>query len=204
MKKILFSLALLLCMSLTANAQGSFVVKAGLNFNKLDDIRINNLEQSWNAQTGFHAGIGAQYRIPLVGLSFQPEILYSRMRTDIFGEVGSESYQFRIDYLDVPINVQWGINILFLRPYIFAAPYVRYAISKGEFLDQVEWDDLNRFDYGLSLGAGLEIWKLQISGKYSWSFGKLADNGSIHIDSDNWKLDDANMRGFELSVAFLF
>ncbi|MFA7211722.1 MAG: hypothetical protein WC110_09790, partial [Bacteroidales bacterium] len=77
-------------------------------------------------------------------------------------------------------------------------------ISKGEFLDQVEWDDLNRFDYGLSLGAGLEIWKLQISGKYSWSFGKLADNGSIHIDSDNWKLDDANMRGFELSVAFLF
>ena len=76
--------------------------------------------------------------------------------------------------------------------------------GEGEFLDQVEWDDLNRFDYGLSLGAGLEIWKLQISGKYSWSFGKLADNGSIHIDSDNWKLDDANMRGFELSVAFLF
>ncbi|HNY23821.1 MAG TPA: porin family protein [Bacteroidales bacterium] len=204
MKKILFSLALLLCMSLTVNAQSSFVVKAGLNFNKLEDIKINNLEQSWNSQTGFHAGIGAQYRIPLVGLSFQPEILYSRMRTDVFGEVGSESYHFRIDYLDVPINVQWGINILFLRPYVFAAPYVRYAISKGEFLDRVEWDDLNRFDYGLSLGAGLEIWKLQISGKYSWSFGKLADNGSIHIDSDNWKLDDANMRGFELSVAFLF
>ena len=73
---------------------------------------MNNLEQSWNSQTGFHAGIGAQYRIPLVGLSFQPEILYSRMRTDVFGEVGSESYHFRIDYLDVPINVQWGINIL--------------------------------------------------------------------------------------------
>jgi hypothetical protein len=86
MKKILFSLALLLCMSLTVNAQSSFVVKAGLNFNKLEDIKINNLEQSWNSQTGFHAGIGAQYRIPLVGLSFQPEILYSRMRTDVFGK----------------------------------------------------------------------------------------------------------------------
>ena len=48
MKKILFSLALLLCMSLTVNAQSSFVVKAGLNLNKLEDIKINNLAQSWN------------------------------------------------------------------------------------------------------------------------------------------------------------
>ena len=50
MKKILFSLALLLCMSLTVNAQSSFVVKAGLNFNKLEDIKINNLEQSCSIQ----------------------------------------------------------------------------------------------------------------------------------------------------------
>jgi hypothetical protein len=191
-------------MGTAALAQGSFVVKAGLNFNKMQDIKIDNLEQSWNSQTGFHVGIGGQYRIPLVGLSFQPEILYSRIRTDIIGEVGQDSYGFRMDYIDIPLNVQWGINILFLRPYVFAAPYIRYAVSKGELLEHVEWQDLNRLDYGLSLGAGLEIWKLQVSGKYSWSFGQLAPGGSLHIDSDDWKLDDANMRGFELSVAFLF
>ncbi|NLN37552.1 MAG: PorT family protein, partial [Bacteroidales bacterium] len=170
----------------------------------MQDIKIDNLEQSWNSQTGFHVGIGGQYRIPLVGLSFQPEILYSRIRTDIIGEVGQDSYGFRMDYIDIPLNVQWGINILFLRPYVFAAPYIRYAVSKGDLLEHVEWQDLNRLDYGLSLGAGLEIWKLQVSGKYSWSFGQLAPGGSLHIDSDDWKLDDANMRGFELSVAFLF
>ncbi|MDD2539179.1 MAG: porin family protein [Bacteroidales bacterium] len=204
MKKHLIALTLMLCMGTAALAQGSFVVKAGLNFNKMQDIKIDNLEQSWNSQTGFHVGIGGQYRIPLVGLSFQPEILYSRIRTDIIGEVGQDSYGFRMDYIDIPLNVQWGINILFLRPYVFAAPYIRYAVSKGDLLEHVEWQDLNRLDYGLSLGAGLEIWKLQVSGKYSWSFGQLAPGGSLHIDSDDWKLDDANMRGFELSVAFLF
>ncbi len=178
-------------------------MKAGLNFNSLQDIKVNNVEQAWNAQTGFHAGIGAQYRIPLIGLSFQPELLYSRMRTD-FGQVSDQSYGFRLDYLEVPLNIQWGINILFLRPYIFASPYVRYALAKGDWLTDVPWEDINRFDYGLSLGAGIEIWKIQVSGKYSWSFGQLARDGSFHIDSDDWQMDDANFRGFELSVAFLF
>lgn len=204
MKKHLIALTLMLCIASAALAQGSFVVKAGLNFNKLQDIKIDNLEQSWNSQTGFHAGIGGQYRIPVIGLSFQPEVLYSRIRTDIIGKVGEKSYGFRVDYIDVPINVQWGINILFLRPYIFAAPYIRYAIAKGDHLEHVDWKDLNRLDYGLSLGAGLEIWKFQISGKYSWSFGPLAPNGSLRIDSKDWKLEDSNMRGFEISVAFLF
>jgi hypothetical protein len=203
MKKHLIVLTLMLCFGTAALAQGSFVVKAGLNFNSLQDIKVNNVEQAWNAQTGFHAGIGAQYRIPLIGLSFQPELLYSRMRSD-FGQVSDQSYGFRLDYLEVPLNIQWGINILFLRPYIFASPYVRYALAKGDRLTEVPWEDINRFDYGLSLGAGIEIWKFQVSGKYSWSFGQLARDGSFPIDSDDWQLDDANFRGFEISVAFLF
>ncbi len=205
MKKHLIAITLMLCIGSAALAQGSFVVKAGLNFNKLQDIQIDNLKQSWNSQAGFHVGIGGQYRIPVIGLAFQPEILYSRVRTGLLGEVGSSSYEgFRIDYIDIPLNIQWGINILFLRPYIFAAPYLRYAIAKGDLLAQVEWQDLNRLDYGLSLGAGVEIWKVQIAGKYNWSFGQLAPGGSLHIDSNDWKLEDSNMRGFELSVAFLF
>jgi len=46
MKKHLIALTLMLCMGTAALAQGSFVVKAGLNFNKMQDIKIDNLEQS--------------------------------------------------------------------------------------------------------------------------------------------------------------
>ena len=28
------------------------------------------------------------------------------------------------------MNIQWGINIPLLRPYVFAAPYIRYAVFK--------------------------------------------------------------------------
>lgn len=206
MKKIVLALSLLLCCSLAANAQTSFVVKAGFNFNHMDDISFKNVDQSFDSQTGFHAGIGFQYRVPLIGLSFQPELLYTQKRNDFKGQnVSADSYDF--DYctnnVEVPLNIQWGINILFLRPYIFAAPYVGYAVAvRGHGPTEDNWDDVNRFDYGLNLGAGIEIWKLQISGKYSWSFGSPF-NG---IDTGDWDIDmdGANMRGFELSAAFLF
>ena len=205
MKKYLITWVLMLGIGTAALAQGSVLVKAGLNFNKFQDIQVGELKKSWEMQTGFHAGIGWQYKIPLIGLSFQPEILYSRVRTDLIGgSVSQDSYGFRLDYIDVPLNVQLGINILFLRPYVFAAPYIRYALFKGNMLEHVSWDNINRFDYGFSLGAGLEFWKLQISGKYNWGFGKLAKGGTLHIDKGDWKLGDTNMRGFELSVAFLF
>ncbi len=204
MKKIFITLALLLCVSMYANAQVSFVVKAGLNFSKMSDIKLGNLEQSWNAQTGFHAGIGAQYKIPKIGISFQPEVLYSRMRTNFHRPVTDHAYNFRIDYINVPLNLQWGIDLKAIRPYVFVAPYISYAIAKGELLENIEWDNLNRFDYGVGLGLGIELWKLQISGKYSWGFGKPFDKNGIDIDSEDWQLDDSHLKGFELSVAFLF
>ena len=204
MKKYLIALLFVFGLGTTVWAQETFVIKAGLNFNKLEDIQIGELKKSWEMQTGFHAGLGGQFRFPRIGLSVQPELLYSRMRTDMVGVLSQNSYELRIDYIDVPLNVQWGINILFLRPYVFAAPYVRYALAKGKMLENVSWDNLNRFDYGLGIGAGLEIWKLQISGKYNWSFVKLAKDGSVHIDRGDWKLGDSNMKGFELSVAILF
>lgn len=202
MKKLLVAVMLLCGAAFSANGQSRFVIKAGLDFSKMDDIKISNVEQSWNSQTGFHAGVGFQYKIPVIGLSFQPEVLYSQKRTSFLGEI-SESYDW--DYvtnnIEVPINVQWGIDILFLRPFIFAAPYLSYAVSVGGNGPTADnWDDTNRFDYGLGLGAGLEIWKLQVTGKYNWGFGKPF-NG---IDTSTWQIKDANRKGFQLSVALLF
>lgn len=200
MKKTVLLLAIALCFSVAANAQGSFGVKAGLNFNKLSDIS-KSVKASWNAQTGFHAGLAYQYKMPF-GLSFQPELLYSRTRTRFEGEVSSHSYfDLSLDYLTLPVNVQFGFNILFLRPFVFAAPYISYSLAaNGSLFDDDQWKDRNRFDYGLGLGIGLEIWKLQITGKYNWGFGNPL-NG---ISSKDWKIDDSHVKGFELSAAFLF
>ena len=89
-----------------------------------------------------------------------------------------------------------GINLLLFRPFVFASPYVSYAISKGGEFSSVDWDSLNRLDYGVGLGAGVELWKLQVSGKYNWSMKKL--------NSNQMDIGDAKLKGFQLSVAFLF
>ena len=189
-KSLLLLVSLLLSASLPA--QGSFGIKAGLNYTSFDIS--NDVGVEIRSSSGFHAGIAYKVKVPLIGLSFQPELLYSQKNFDIDEGTGTHSY--KISYAEVPLNIQMGINLLLFRPFVFASPYVSYAISKGGEFSSVDWDSLNRLDYGVGLGAGVELWKLQVSGKYNWSMKKL--------NSNQMDIGDAKLKGFQLSVAFLF
>ena len=201
MRKILSMIAVLLLIGYTAEAQ-RFGVKAGLNFNNLKDISENVVE-SYDNRTGFHMGIMYQAKIPGVGLAVQPELLY--MRTGVkkhipaIGSAVSKNSSMYTDNLILPVNIQWGLDLIMIRPYILAAPYLTYAIGKGNDLRDADWDDLNRFNYGIGAGVGIDIWRLQITGKYNWDFGTLAKDGAISAD-----LDKAKMKGFQLSVGLFF
>jgi len=82
------------------------------------------------------------------------------------------------------------------------SPYVSYAVGKGESFETAEWDDINRFDYGYGIGAGIDIWKLQVSGKYNWGLGKLQSAGAGAINGETFK--NAKLQGFQLSVSIMF
>ncbi len=192
MKKVLVLLTVLLTVSI-AGAQGKFIVKGGLNYTSFTPT--TNINAVINSSSGFHAGIGYQVRVPLIGLAIQPELLYSQKS---FEEVGGiNTYNYSLNYMEVPINIQWGINLLLLRPFVFASPYVSYAVSKSGEFENYSWDNLNRLDYGVGLGAGVEIWKFQISGKYNWSMKEFSNNGDLGFG-------EAKFKGFQLSVALMF
>jgi hypothetical protein len=192
MKKVLVLLTVLLTVSI-AGAQGKFIVKGGLNYTSFTPT--TNINAVINSSSGFHAGIGYQVRVPLIGLAIQPELLYSQKS---FEEVGGiNTYNYSLNYMEVPINIQWGINLLLLRPFVFASPYVSYAVSKSGEFENYSWDNLNRLDYGVGLGAGVEIWKFQISGKYNWSMKEFDNNGGLGFG-------EAKFNGFQLSVALMF
>lgn len=192
MKKVLVLLTVLLTVSI-AGAQGKFIVKGGLNYTSFTPT--TNINAVINSSSGFHAGIGYQVRVPLIGLAIQPELLYSQKS---FEEVGGiNTYNYSLNYMEVPINIQWGINLLLLRPFVFASPYVSYAVSKSGEFENYSWDNLNRLDYGVGLGAGVEIWKFQISGKYNWSMKEFDNNGELGFG-------EAKFNGFQLSVALMF
>ena len=188
MKKITLSL-LALFLTIGLSAQTHFGVKGGLNFNSIKDISVSNSNVSWNA-TGWHAGVVLQAKLPL-GFAFQPELLYS------VKSFGQKDYKFDLNYIELPLNLQWGIDLMILRPFVMAAPYVAYLTAMGG--KAKDWDGVKNFDYGLGLGFGLDIWKIQITGKWNWGLGKLGN-----IKHDSWTINDSTLSGFQLSLGLLF
>ena len=167
----------------------------------------------------YHIGVTAE--IPLLGgFAIQPALLYQvkGMSADKFNSSSiSESlgsFETKVGYLEVPVQVQWGLDLLAFRPYVFAEPFVGFRVgqnTKGEVAGTLK-DDLKKVEYGLGLGAGVDVWRLQLSVKYFWNFGKIYDkDGNVGPIVDNAKnvIKDAvnngnNFNGVMVSAAFFF
>lgn len=157
----------------TAEAKIRLGLKGGLNFASLH-TDASSVHDVYNSRTGWHAG--AMMNVGLVaGLSLQPEILYSSKGAD-----GAS-----IGYLEIPVDLQWGISIplplVKLRPYVSLTPYASYRVSSGN-----DMAELNNWDGGIGLGAGLDVWKLQVALKYMWGFGSVTDiNAGSKVQNRN-------------------
>lgn len=167
----------------------------------------------------YHIGVTAE--IPLLGgFAIQPGLLYQvkGMSADKFNSSSiSESlgsFETKVGYLEVPVQVQWGLDLLAFRPYVFAEPFVGFRVgqnTKGEVAGKLK-DDLKKVEYGLGLGAGVDVWRFQLSVKYFWNFGKIYDkDGNVGPIVDNAKnvIKDAvnngnNFNGVMVSAAFFF
>ncbi len=203
MKKIaiLFSVILL-----STTVYGQFGIKAGLNFNSMKDFNVNELRSSFEGKTGFHVGVLYKLNLPL-GFALQPELMYTQKGGSI-DMGGRASGDIKMNYLQLPVNLQWGVDLVLFRPFVMVSPYIGYAIAKGDGFKDVEWDNLNKFEYGVGIGAGLDIWKFQVSGRYCWDLGTISDfKGDSFGEGfeDVFRaMNNGKNRGFELSIAFLF
>ncbi|MDR1593644.1 MAG: PorT family protein [Prevotellaceae bacterium] len=159
MKRILLiSVAVLLVVNI--QAQLRFGVKAGVNFSK-----FNSKEQILQSDgAAGQIGLASQFKIPLIGLGVQPELLYSVNKGD----------DNSIGYFTVPVNLRWQpLPIPLIKPVILVGPYFGYAVNFKGF--QSIRDNIKRFDWGIGLGGGVEIWKFQIEGRYNWGLQNLSE-----------------------------
>lgn len=199
MKKISICLTLMLLLVGSVGwSQTKFGIKGGLNFNSIKDLSTD-VNESWNSKIGYHAGITAQFKIPVIGLAIQPDLLLMRQESEMTNQPDNT---VTIDYLTLPLNLQLGLDLLLFRPYITVSPYLSYALQKDGILLDAEWKDLNRIDYGVGVGVGFDFWKLQVVGKYVWGFGTLQEAGANSIQGIS--LSDATKEGFQLSLAIFF
>ena len=125
-----------------------------------------------------------------------------------------QDFNIRMSYLELPVSLQWGPDLLVFRPFLDVTPYIGYAIGNRMSAAGVEvegrnqWAGLNRFEYGIGLGIGLEIWRFQVIGRYNWNLGPLSNADAAmqggFVPFINSAFSQSNFGGFTLSLAILF
>lgn len=212
MKKIFSILAVAVAsvfFAANANAQFNYGVIGGVTFSS---AKTN--EWKLTKENEYHVGATFKLSLPL-GFAVQPSLIYQVKGTGVPAKYDDESpFDYAAGYLEVPVSVQWGPDLLIMRPYLECVPFFGYALNnkyKGGETVKNDWTGLNRWEYGLGLGAGLEIWHLQVSARYNWDFGTLFDAKSEIADAGSFAAkmkesigDRSRFGGVTLSVAVLF
>ena len=202
MKKYLVALAaVMMLFSVQSYAGGKFGVTGGLNFNsaKIKDVRME-------AQAGWNAGITYNLDLPL-GFSLQPSLVYTH-KAALIGTDAANVKQ-TVGSLTLPVSVQWGPDLLIARPFLDITPYVGYSLvnkATAEVLGVSAGDKgKNSFEYGLGVGAGLDVWKLQVIVRYNWNFGVLGSlKDFTNIGLNDLKSDNEKFGGISVHLAFFF
>lgn len=201
-KILLIALISMIAFPTFMSAESRFGIKGGINITKLGNV--NELGDALKNNTGFNVGAAWQLGLPL-GFAIQPELIYSQRGATV--NVAITDADLKISSLQLPINVQWGMEFGIFKPFVQVTPYFGYALGKDFKLGNIdlgsdEWKNINRFQYGLGLGAGIQVSALQLSLRYLWDLGPIAD--FKNISSSLSGINEANFKGLEISLALLF
>lgn len=207
---------LVLGLALTAATPASamlgfgFGVKAGLNIADLGALEsidsIDDLENE--AQTGFVGG--AYVKLPVGPLKLQIEGLYSikGAKGTYRGSVSSSQWETRLTYLEIPVLLRFEMPSPAVTPYLFGGGSVAYLLSaeqKNKVIDS-DWqefdikDDLKSADYSLVVGAGIEILKFTVEGRYTHGLADPLDPR----DNSQILMNEAKNRTWSVMVGFAF
>lgn len=199
MKKLVIAFAALL---LAVNANAQFGIVAGVTSASTDLKGAYSDIVETQSVSQYHAGLVLKLNLPL-GLSLQPGVVYNMKGETLASQIATEEVNIttKTGYLEVPVRLAWQLNLGPVAPFVFAEPFLGYAINTEtttKFKDAAsqtvaenlantmgvklntsnddpdKWVDRNRLNYGVGVGAGLLLFKkMSLSVKYFWDFGAL-------------------------------
>lgn len=209
MKKIIAVLFLVLSLSTSAFAQVKFGVKGGLN---VSSLKLNDDMWATDNKAGFFFGPMVKVTVPIVGLSFDAAALYDQKEAkmhwsdDVISEDLSRTTTIKQQYLDIPINVRYGVGLGSLaNVFVFAGP--QWGINVGD--KDFKWDagssySLKKATFSVNVGAGVTLFKhLQGSVNYNIECNKSGkmETGRLNPD-DKWVKGHNNT--WQVSVGYWF
>jgi hypothetical protein len=128
-------------------------------------------------RTGYSVGGFATIAI-LERLRVQPEAYISLIGAKY--EQPGDDQKINLYYLNVPVLAKWYPGILPLNMNILGGPYFGFNFSSKEKVGSSKSDfDANTFDWGITLGLGLEIKNIIVDGRYSFGLTDVVDTGKL-------------------------
>ena len=207
MKKItgILLMSLLCCITTESIAQ-ILGVRAGLN---VANIAIDNElfdDEDLKSKGGFLAGLTAEF--PLSdAISFETGALLSTKGYKMeyeetwAGETYSGKFSTNPIYIDVPLTAKLYFDLGGARLFGKVGPYVGIGVA-GDFKyeetsgnetesesEKIEWGgddaDFERLDYGLLVGAGLDLGVIEAGASYGYGMANITPNGNSDLKVQN-------------------
>ena len=170
--------------------------KIGVNF---ADLKIDTTEDDdgLDRRTGIIGGVF--YVFPVAPhVSFQPEWLYAQR-----GAKDAENSDFGVDldYFEVPLLLRWDSTSSGQSTFnVFAGPSINFrhrARSEDEDGDVDIRDQVEKIDFHLVFGAGIEIGRFLIDGRYNLGLREVNKDA----EEEDFKVKH---RGFSIMAGFRF
>lgn len=162
------------------NVNTEFGVKGGFNMSNL----YNNNADDENILYGFNAGVYATLPVSDF-IAIQPEILFTTKGAELEynNAFASGATKFKLNYIEVPLLVRVNVTKNFN---IHAGGYASYLVSSkvsgdGDFNfdEDIDTDDLNKFDAGLSAGVGVDFNPISIGLRYNYGLTTIGKERTV-------------------------
>ncbi|MDD2197389.1 MAG: porin family protein [Bacteroidales bacterium] len=166
--------------------ESRFGIKGGLNVSTLTTDEFDDK----NLKPGFHIGIFNKVSLG-EALAIQPELLFitKGAKYSYDNPLVEGDTKFNLNYIELPVKVV--VNLLEIFEVQFG-PYVGYLVSaksetNAEVLnfwniaseDEIDRKQFKAFDYGLSLGVGLDLDPLIVGINYNLGLTPVAEKNEI-------------------------
>lgn len=177
----------------TTTRDAEFGVKGGFNISNLysDDVDDENVLY------GFNAGVYANFPVSDM-ISIQPELFYTTKGSEweYNNAFIDGSSKLRLDYIQLPVLAKFYIGEHFN---VHVGPYAAFLVNANvksennldfaEVDEDLDTDDFEKFDYGLSAGVEFAFDPLTVGLRYDYGLSEIGKDqdymGSNFPDAKN-------------------
>jgi len=185
------------------NVTTEFCVKGGFNMSNF--LSDDDEATDENILYGFNAGVYATLPISNF-VAIQPEVLFTTRGSELEydTDLGSGNTKFKLNYIEVPLLVRVNITKNFN---LQAGGYASYLVSSKvtgdgaiDFEEEIDTDDLNKFDAGIVAGVGVDFSPISIGVRYNYGLTTIGKERTIA--GETYRFPDAKNSNLSVYLSY--